>query len=98
MTIYLINFFEAYRADENTITADYQLPNETSYYKYEILDIADVALPQGYVLCDTAGNGKEIYKGNKAAEMVTEHDGTGYITTLVTSDGIVELHKWNYGR
>ena len=96
MKLYLINFYETYRADERGITAMYQLPDETVYYKYEILEETEVDLPHGFEFCETKGYGKEIFKGDEVATMFTKHDGSGYITSLTTSDGTVILHKWDY--
>ena len=98
MKLYLVNVFEAYRADEQGIKAFRELPNDTIYYKHEVLEEADATLPAGFEVCATQGEGTEIFKGDEAAEMITEHVGTSYVTSLVTSDGIVELYKWNYGK
>ena len=96
MKLYLINIYEAYRADEQGVTAMREVPNDSDYYKYEVLEEADVELPAGFELEKTQGDGTEIFCGNEAAEMVTELNNGHYMTSLVTSDGMARLYRWDY--
>ena len=96
MKLYLIDIYEAYMASEQGVAAMRNVPDDDAYYKYDILEEADVELPSGYTLEKTQGDGEEIFKGNEAAEMITELVNGKYITSLVTSAGIVKLHKWDY--
>lgn len=94
MKLYLINQYKAYMAQEEGITAVRNLPNETPYYKHEVLGEADIELPEGFTLEGTQCGGEEIFHGTESAVMVTEMKGGKYITNLVTSSGIVELYTW----
>ena len=98
MKLYLINQYEAYMAAEQGIHAVRNLSNESAYYKHEVLEEADVELPKGFTLEATQGNGEEIFNGSEAADMITEFEDGQYVTSLVTSNGIVTLHTWNYGK
>ena len=93
--LYLINIYEAYMASEQGMTAVRELPNETPYYKYELIEEADVELPRGFTLETTQDSHKEIFRGNEAADMITEYIDGKHVTRLVTSDGIVRLYTWN---
>ena len=97
--LYLIDLYETYSAYEKGVTALRNLPKETPYLKYELLEEADVELPEGFTFEETHGGGEEIFFGDKAAEMVTDYDGENFVTELVTSEGTVKLHVWegNYG-
>ena len=64
----------------------------------EVLEEAEVELPAGFTIEKTHGEGEEIFKGNEAADMITEYTDGKYVTSLVTSDGIVNLKVWNYGK
>ena len=94
MKIYLINLYEAYQAAEQGVTAVRELPNETVYYKYEVLAEADVDLPEGFEVAKANGGGTEIFFGNEGADMITERKGNRYITSLVTSQGITTIKEW----
>lgn len=94
--LYLINMYEAQMASEQGITAVCKNIADTLYYKSEVLEEAEVELPSGFTIERTQGDGEEIFKGDKAAELVTTMQGDKYVTSLVTSDGIVTLHKWKY--
>lgn len=96
--LYLINMYESYSAYESGINAVRSLPTQDQYYKYETLEEADVRLPKGFTIEKTNGGGEEIFNGNMAAEIVTVYDELmeRYATELVTSDGIVRIHVWNY--
>ena len=96
MKLYLINLYESYRADEQGIRAFRELPKETSYTKYEVLEEIDIELPMGFTIEGTKGHGMEIFKGGECAEMITENIKGKYVTELVTSNGIVKLHTWEY--
>ena len=96
MKLYLINQYEAYQSAEQGVTAVRELPNETVYYKHEVLAEADVDLPEGFEVAKTTHGDTAIFFGNDYAVMVTEWRNGHYVTSLVTSDGIVTLHKWNY--
>lgn len=96
MKLYLINQYEAYQAAEQGVMAVRELPNETAYYKHEVLEEADVDLPDGFEEAKINGGGTEIFLGNEGASMVTERDGDHYVTSLVTSQGITPIKKWNY--
>lgn len=96
MKLYLINQYDAYTASEHGIRAVRNLPVETAYYKHEVLEEADINLPDGFTLESTQGQGSEIFKGNEAADMITEFVAGIYVTELVTSDGIVPLKIWEY--
>ena len=95
MKLYLINIYEAYRADEQGVTAMREVPNNSDYYKYEVLEEADVELPAGFELEKTQGDGTEIFCGNEAAEMVTEWQDDHYVTSLITSKGATVIKVWN---
>lgn len=94
MKLYLINVYEAYRADEQGVRAFVEIPKDTIHYKHEVINEADVELPEGYEICATEGNGSEIFNGDEAVELITKRRGDCFITSLVSSDGIVELHRW----
>ena len=96
MKLYLINIYEAQMASEQGITAVCHEPTDDMYYKSEVLEEADVDLPEGFTIEKTQSNGEEIFKGNEGADMVTERRNGHYVTRLVTSDGIVTVHKWKY--
>lgn len=96
MKLYLINTYEAYIAQEQGIRAFREIPNDTIDYKHEVLEEADVELPNGFSIEKTQGDGEEIFFGKEAAEMITERIDGKYVTSLVTSDGIVEFHIWLY--
>ena len=96
MKLYLINIYEAQMASEQGITAVCHKLTNTMYYKSEILEEAEVELPEDFTIEKTQGGGEEIFKGNDGADMVTEQRNGCYVTSLVTSDGIVTLHKWKY--
>lgn len=98
MKLYLINTYEAYIAKEQGIRAFREIPNDTLYYKHELLEQAEVELPDGFTLEKTQGEGEEIFGGNEAAEMITEYTNGKYVTSLVTSDGVVRLHIWSYNQ
>lgn len=95
MKLYLINQYEAYQAAEQGVKAMRELPNETVYYKYELLDESDVDLPEGFEVAKTNGAGTEIFYGNEGADMITERKGEHYVTSLVTSQGITVIKKWD---
>lgn len=95
LKIYLINQYEAFQAAEQGVTAVRELPNETVYYKYEVLAESDVELPDGIEVANTNGGGTEICLGNEAAEMTTERKGDHYVTSLVTSQGLTDIKEWD---
>ena len=95
MKLYLINQYEAYQAAEQGVTAVRELPNETAYYKHEVLAESDVDLPEGFEVAKTNGGGTEIFFGNEGADMITERKGEHYVTSLVTSQGITAIKKWD---
>lgn len=95
MKLYLINQYEACQAAEQGVTAVRELPNETVYYKYEVLAESDVELPEGFEVAKTNGGGTEIFFGNEGADMITERKGNRYITSLVTSQGITTIKEWD---
>lgn len=94
MKLYLINQYEAYQAAEQGVTAVRELPNETVYYKHEVLAEADVDLPEGYEVAKVIDGGTEIFFGDEGASMVTDREGDHYVTSLVTSQGITPIKKW----
>ena len=94
MKLYLINNYEAYRADEKGVYAGRKVPEDTIYYKHEILEEANVQLPDGYEIGVTRHGEEAIFKGSEYAFMITERKGNTHVTSLVTSDGIVRLHTW----
>lgn len=94
--LYLINQYEAYQSSELGVTAVRELPNETMYYKHEVLAESDVELPKGFKVAKTNGDGTEIFFGNEDAAMITVRDGDHYVTSLVTSQGITDIKEWNY--
>ena len=95
MKLYLINQYEAYQAAEQGVTAVRELPNETAYYKHEVLAESDVDLPEGFEVAKTNGGGTEIFFGNEGVDMITERKGNHYVTSLVTSQGITAIKKWD---
>ena len=95
MKLYLINQYEAYQAAEQGVTAVRELPNETVYYKHEVLAEADVDLPEGFEVAKTTYGDTAIFFGNDYAVMVTERKGDHYVTSLVTSQGITVIKKWD---
>lgn len=94
--LYLINQYEAYQAAELGVTAVRELPNETQYYKHEVLAETDVELPKGFEVANTNGDGTEIFFGNEGADMITERKGDHYVTSLVTSQCITDIKEWEY--
>ena len=95
MKLYLINNYEARMASEQGITAMRHKPTDTMYYKSEVLEEVDIELPNGFTIKETQC-GEEIFKGDEGADMVTEKVNGKYVTSLVTSDGVVGLHEWEY--
>ena len=95
MKLYLFTQYEAYQAAEQGVTAMRELPNETVYYKHEVLAESDVDLPEGFEVAKTNGGGTEIFFGNEVADMITERKGEHYVTSLVTSQGITVIKKWD---
>lgn len=93
--LYLINQYEAYQAAELGITAVRELPNETQYYKHEVLAETDVELPKGFKVAKTNGDSTEIFFGNEDAAMITVRDDDHYVTSLVTSKGITDIKEWD---
>lgn len=96
LKFYLINQYEAYQASEQGVTAVRELPNETAYYKYEVLAESDVELPDGFAAAKTNGCGTEIFCGLEASGVITERKGNHYVTSLVTSQGITDIKEWDY--
>lgn len=96
MKLYLINIYEAQMAAEEGITAVMNPTDDTQYYKSEVLEEAEVELPEGFSVKNTVGGGEWIFKGIEDASMVTDMQDDKYVTSLVTSEGIVTLHTWNY--
>ena len=94
MKLYLINQYKAYQAAEQGVKAVRELPNETVYYKHEVLKEADVELPEGFEVAKTNGYGTEIFFGNECASLVTDRKGGHYVTSLVTSQGITPIKTW----
>ncbi len=91
VTLYLINTYEAYMASEQGITASVKKPKDTLYYKHEILDEQEVELPDGYTF-----DGKDFCIGNRIVELTTyKQDNGGYVTCLISSQGIKVLHNWD---
>lgn len=93
MKLYLINFYETYRADEQGVRAMMEIPNDTVYYKHEIVSEADVELPEGYRLEEFEWGNTVMY-GAENAEIVTYQIDGGYKTVLVTSRGEELLMYW----
>jgi len=98
MKLYLINLHEAYMAAEQGINAVRNLPDDSAYYRHEVLEETDIELPIGFTLEKTQGGGEEIFHGSEAADMVTEYKFGRYITSLITSDGLYVIHTWDYGK
>lgn len=94
--LYLINQYKAYQAAEQGVTAVHELPNETMYYKHEVLVESDVELPKGFKVAKTIGDGTEIFFGNEDATMITVRESDHYVTSLVTSKGITDIKEWDY--
>lgn len=94
--LYLINQYEAYQATELGVIAVRELPNETAYYKHEVLAESDVELPNGFEVAKTNGASTEIFFGNEGADMITERKDDHYVTSLVTSQGITDIKEWDY--
>ena len=95
MKLYLVHYYEAQIASEQGIFAVRDIPTDTIYYKSEVLEEVDVELPNGFTSEETQC-GEEIFKGDEGADMVTEKVNGKYVTSLATSDGVVELHEWEY--
>lgn len=93
MKLYLVNHYETYMASEKGITATRHKPTDTMYYKSEVLKEAEVELPNGFTIKEIQC-GEEIFKGDEGADMVTEKVNGKYVTSLVTSEGVVELYEW----
>ena len=97
MKLYLYNCTTAQMAAECGINASRTCPTDTLYYKYDILEEADVTLPEGFSLEKTQGDGEEIFFGNQPVSLSTAQltDGS-YATYLITTDGMILLHAWSY--
>lgn len=96
LKLYLIIQYEAQMACECGINVVKNMPKDTRYYKAEILQEADVQLPVGYTIVDLGDNRSEIFCGKESAEIVTEQREAGvYVTSLVSSEGIVDIKTWN---
>jgi hypothetical protein len=93
MKLYLINFNETYRADEQGVRAMMNVPSDTEYYKHEIISEADVELPEGYRLEEFEWGNAVMY-GVENAEIVTYQVDGGYKTVLVTSRREELLMYW----
>jgi len=94
MKLYLINTYEVQMASEQGITASTHEPKNTMYYMSEILEEAEVELPDGFTYEQSKCGSYEIYRGNEAADILTVLRYGRYITYLVTSDGRTKLHEW----
>ena len=93
--LYLVNTYEAYRADEIGVKASIHEPIDTIDYKHEVIAEDEIILPIGFELCETSGHGQEFFHGDNPCEMVTEQTSYGYVTSLVSSEGITPIKKWN---
>lgn len=96
MKLYLINTYEAQMASEKGIYASTSKPKNTMYYKSEILADTDIELPDGFTYEKTKCGSYEIFKGNEAADLVTASYHGRYATYLITSDGVIKWHAWDY--
>lgn len=94
--LYLINMHEAYMAAEQGVVAVRNLPTDTINYKHEVFEESDVELPTGFTIEKTQGDGEEIFNGDEGADMITELINGKYVTSLVTSNGIVTIKVWNH--
>lgn len=94
--LYLIDVYEAYSAYDKDITAVCNLPQKTIDFKYELLEDAEVELPEGFIVEETKGGRTEILYGEEYTNMYTDYNGEKFYTAVVTIDGEYKLHTWNY--
>lgn len=94
--LYLIDVYDAYSAYDKNITAVRNLPKETIDFKYELLEEAEVELPEGFTVKKTKGGGNEIYYGDEYTDMYTNYNGKKFYTSVVSLGGEHKLHTWDY--
>ena len=80
------------------MTAIKELPREGVYCKYELLEEAEIALPEGYELCQCAGGNVEFFHASNSCDMVTEKVGCAYVTSLVDAECATPIHTWGWGK
>jgi hypothetical protein len=95
MKLYLVDYYETQMASEKGIRAVREITDNTTFIKSEVLEEADVELPKEFSVKPTQC-ADEIFKGDENAQIVTEIENGKYVTSLVTSEGIVKLHEWKY--
>ena len=83
ITLYKINIYQAFIAGEQMVRWFSYIPNDTPYYKHEILEEVEKELPEG-ITYDEEFNAFED-NGNDCL-MITNNDGT---VSLVSPERII---------
>ena len=86
--LYLLNWYEAYRADEQGQRWSFVIPNDNIDYKSEVVEEAEFILPAGFEVKDFYGQ-KCVTKGGVEYQLVTEKDGTASLV----GDEIITLQR-----
>lgn len=83
VTFYLYNTYEAYCASEKGINANTIPPIDTLYYKHELLEKAEVELPEGYYSTD---DGQIVDSDGYVCRIFSEKRGKYFATYLAPFD------------
>lgn len=83
--LYKVNFYQAYRADEEGVRWLTSVPTDDVYYKSEIIEETEKELPSG-ITYDEKFN--QFCDNGQDCTLVNENDGTVW---LVSADRMV---KW----
>ncbi len=68
MKLYLVQCYQAYSARECKVTATFYEPNDTLYYKHDLIQEAEIELPDCYKIDEY----NDIYRDGKHCPMWTE--------------------------
>lgn len=82
--LYKVNVYQAYRADEEGIRWFTYEPNDTEYYKYEIVEVVEKDLPEGITYDEDS---REFCDNGHDCQMVNERNGS---LVLVSSERIID--------
>lgn len=87
ITLYLVNVYEAYRADEQGVQVMTSEPVDTIYYKHEVLKSVEAVLPEGVEYDEQMntwsvnGNSAELYWEDGKVSLISA-EGFHYLCDL----------------